>query len=96
MSKKTTKTPRKRKRKMLQIVDRAYLAMNSRPAWGMCYRKKHLIEILGSLKSFDYLDTMIHELLHYYFPKESENCVNKTATLMATALWGRRYRRLSK
>jgi hypothetical protein len=94
MSKRRTKT--KRKRVVLRIEDRAYVSLDGVPAWGVCYKRKHLIEILESLESFNYLDTVIHELLHYYFPEAKEGYVEKIATIIANVLWDRRYRRLAK
>lgn len=94
MSKKTTN--KKRKPRTLQIVDCAYVSLDGRPAWGVCYPQKHLIEILESLMSSNYLETLIHELLHYYFPEATEKKVGKTAEIIAKALWDRRYRRLAK
>jgi hypothetical protein len=92
MSKRHTK----RKRTVLQIVDRPYVSLDGKPAWGVCYKNKHLIEILSTLESFDYLDTLIHEMLHYYFPEMTERRVEKVATIMAKALWDRRFRRLAE
>ena len=94
MSKRRTRT--NRKRKTLQIVDRAFVSLDGKPAWGVCYKNKHLIEILEGLDSFNYLDTLIHELLHYYFPDATEKHVEKIATIMANVLWDRRYRRIAK
>ena len=94
MNKRCTKP--KPKRTVLRIEDRAYVSLGGRSAWGLCHSKLHLIEILGSLEACDYLDTLIHEMLHYYFPKAKEGHVEKVATEMANALWGRRYRRMAK
>jgi len=87
---------RKTKRRVLRIEDRAYVSLGGRSAWGLCHSKLHLIEILGSLEAFDYLDTLIHEMLHYYFQKATEKHVEKVATKMANVLWDRRYRRMEK
>jgi hypothetical protein len=86
----------KRKPLVLRIEDRAYVSLDGKPAWGVCYKKKHLIEILESLDSFNYLDTVIHEMLHYYFPEAKEVYVEQVATIIAKVLWDRRYRRLSE
>jgi hypothetical protein len=94
MNKRCTKP--KPKRTVLRIEDRPYVSLDGKAAWGICYKKKHLIEILESLESLDYLDTIIHELLHYYFPDAKEAHVERVATIIAKVLWDRRYRRLSE
>ena len=98
MSKRRTKTKTKPKRKplVLRIEDRPYVSLEGKAAWGVCYKKKHLIEVLAGLDSHNYLDTMIHELLHYYFPDAKEGYVEKIATIIADVLWDRNYRRLSE
>jgi hypothetical protein len=96
MKKRRTKTKPKRKPLVLRIEDRPYVALEGKAAWGVCYKKKHLIEILESLDSLSYLDTMIHELLHYYFQDAKEGYVEKVATIIAKVLWDRNYRRLAK
>jgi len=80
----------------LRIEDRSYVSLDGKAAWGVCYTKKHLIEVLASLDSHNYLDTMIHELLHYYFQDAKEGYVEKVATIIADVLWDRNYRRLAE
>jgi hypothetical protein len=94
MSKRRTKT--KTKPVLLNIEDRSYVSLDGKAAWGVCYKEKHLIEILESLDALSYLDTMIHELLHYYFQDAEEDYVEKVATIIAGVLWDRNYRRLAK
>ena len=78
MQKRRTKP--KRKPLVLRIEDRPYVALEGKAAWGVCYKKKHLIEILASL----------------YFPDAKEGYVEKIATIIADVLWDRNYRRLSE
>lgn len=63
--------------------------------WGFCY-DDGLIEIDPRLDSKDYMDTLLHEMIHHHFPETSEADVERIATLMANALWKRRYRRVEK
>ena len=39
------------------------------------------------------LDTLIHELMHYYFPRMSEDRVHKSSSGIADELWKLGYRR---
>lgn len=53
-----------------------------------------LVEIDPRQVSKEYLDTMIHEMLHIYFPDTPEWKIAKVATKMARTLWKSKYRRL--
>ena len=55
-----------------------------------------LVEIDPRLESKEYLDTLIHEMLHHHFPELSESEVLTIATCMANQIWAKNYRRLAK
>jgi hypothetical protein len=77
----------------LKVVERK---LGREEALGLCWKKTGLIEIDPQLESKAHLDTLIHEMLHLYFPEEEEWRIAKVATKMATVLWTHRYRRLQK
>lgn len=52
------------------------------------------IVIDGRLKAFQYLETLVHELLHRHIPMASEEWVTANATIIAAALWENRIRRI--
>lgn len=54
------------------------------------------IEIDPRQKSSDYLDTLIHEHLHFCFPKLREGRVTWAAGVIAKAIWKARYRKVEK
>lgn len=93
---KNVDTMSKKRTKKLQIVDRPFVSLDGKPHMGVCYRSLRLIEILETLESNEYMDTLIHEMLHYYVPELSERRVEKIATEIAMALWERRFRRIAK
>jgi len=64
-------------------------------AWGLCYDDGQ-IEIDPRLESKDYLDTLIHEMLHHHFPELEEEDVEMIATKMAKELWKANYRKIKK
>lgn len=59
--------------------------------WGRCYTNG-AIDIDPRLKPRDYMDTLIHELLHREISDLSEECVTATATMIADALWEKKFR----
>jgi hypothetical protein len=65
------------------------------PAWGYCYSLSNgVIEIDPRLKSKDYLDTLVHELLHRELCFLREEHVGSVATLIAKELWEKGFRRI--
>lgn len=81
----------KRKSTKLQIVERK---LGREGAYGQYY--DGVIEIDPRLDAFEYLDTLIHEMLHHHFPDLSEEDVTEIATKMATQIWRKNYRKLTK
>lgn len=55
-----------------------------------------LIEIDPRQPAREWLDTIIHELLHMAFPEMSEEEVAKSATFIAAHLWRTGVRRLAE
>lgn len=75
----------------VKIVDRK---LGRQKAWGMCNFDTKLLEVDPRQDSKNYLDTMVHEMLHLYFPDEPEWRITKVATRMTNELWKRKYRRI--
>lgn len=62
---------------------------------GFCFPDGR-IEIDPRQKAFDYLDTLIHEHLHFCFPKLKESKVSWAAGVITKAVWKKQYRRIAK
>jgi len=54
------------------------------------------IEIDPRQSARDRMDTVIHETLHYCFPRMPEKIVESTANAISAALWKDRYRRIER
>lgn len=75
----------------LKIVERK---LGREGAVGLCYQGLGLIEIDPRQPSKEYLDTLIHELLHAYLPDMAEEEVARIATEITRVLWKKQFRRL--
>jgi hypothetical protein len=64
-------------------------------AWGVCWSDGR-IEIDPRQSSKDFLDTLIHEMLHHFWPDLEEEEVSKAARIMASVAWKLRYRRMAE
>lgn len=63
---------------------------------GYAYQEDFEIEIDPRQSSREYLDTLIHEMLHCFLPDLSERGITRMADLMTEEIWKRRYRRIDK
>lgn len=90
------KTPVKKFPPILEIpLSRNPYKKKGKVVWGRCYANG-VIEIDPRLRPIDFLDTLIHELLHREFPDLRESKVTEAATIMAKELWESDFRRLAK
>jgi hypothetical protein len=64
--------------------------------WGEQWPGTSLIYLDPRMRSQRYLNTLIHEMLHLFFPELNERTVRVLADKMAKEIWQRRYRRLDK
>lgn len=64
--------------------------------FGLCNYENRTIYIHPAQGKKEHLDTVIHELLHFYLPKLKEKTVFVTAAAIADVLWKLRYRRRTK
>lgn len=53
-----------------------------------------MIEIDPRQTPQDFLDTLVHEILHHQFPDLSEDAVLRVAPVIARTLWAQGYRRV--
>jgi len=63
--------------------------------YGQYWCGTSLIEIDPRQKSQRYLKTLIHEMLHMYFPDLNEKTVEIISARMATAIWNKNYRKIT-
>lgn len=64
--------------------------------WGWCDYDEKTLFVEQKLKAHDFMDTIIHEHLHWYFPDLNEKTVERIATQIADSLWKLRFRRIAK
>ncbi len=84
--------PNSRRRiRRVKVVERKLGREN---ALGLCYKQLGLIEIDPRQASKEYLDTLIHELLHAYFPQAAEWRIEEVAHRITEVLWKHNFRRL--
>ena len=62
--------------------------------WGYAFPRKGLVEISPDLPDRQYMDTLIHEILHILYPKESETKISRNASTITHHLWKKNYRRI--
>lgn len=80
-------------RRKIEVIERP---LGREKALGLAWVDKNRIEIDGRLKSKQYLNTLIHELLHIYNANWSETKVDQTATEMCNIIWSKNYRRIKR
>ena len=77
----------------IKVIDKK---LGRQKAVGQAYTDAKVIEIDPRQKSKNYLDTLIHELLHVYNPEWSETKVSKTANEITDIIWKKNYRRIKR
>ena len=83
----------KSKKGRVKIVEKK---LGREKAWGQFWQGVNLVEIDPRQKSRRYLNTLIHELLHYMYPNDSESKVKKNADILSKYIWVKNFRRISK
>ena len=63
-------------------------------ASGIADYEKREIQVDPRQKPYDYLNTMVHELIHHIAPSWSEQRVNWWANRIARFLWSYNYRQV--
>ena len=77
----------------IKVIDKK---LGRQKAVGQAYTDARVIEVDPRQKSKNYLDTLIHEMLHVYNPEWSETKVTKTANEMTDIIWSKNYRRIKR
>ena len=77
----------------IKVIDKK---LGRQRAVGLAWSDAKIIEIDPRQTSKNYLDTLIHELLHVYAPNWSETKVSKTAKEMTQIIWQKNYRRIKR
>ena len=80
-------------KKKIKVVERP---LGREKALGLAWVGEDKIEIDGRLKSKQYLNTLIPEMLHIYNPNWSETRVDQTANEMCHIIWSKNYRRMKR
>lgn len=62
---------------------------------GLAYQEGFEIEIDPRQSPKEYLNTLIHEMLHCFLPDLSERSIIRLADIITDKIWRRRYRRIS-
>jgi hypothetical protein len=83
-------------RKPMSIKDIKLVERNLRYYWGYAYPTVRRIEISTNLTDKQYMDTLIHEILHVLYPTDSETKISKNASTIRYYLWKQGYRRNNK
>lgn len=68
--------------------------VDGEPVSGLCWWDDNLIELDPRQKPKEYLNTLIHELIHLAFPDMPETKVRKGANLVAHHVWKQKYRKV--
>ena len=76
-----------------EITEKKLRAFFKGDTVGLCYPDGR-IEIDPRQKPADWLDTLLHEMLHREFPFLAENEVVRAANNMARSMWELRFRRM--
>jgi hypothetical protein len=72
------------------------VSLEKENALGFAYQDDFEIEIEPKQSSKEYLNTLIHEMLHCFFPELKEGQITKLADIMADNIWKKNYRRIKK
>lgn len=60
---------------------------------GYAYTDDGMVDIDPNQTPRQYLDTLIHEILHILYPKDSETRISRNASTITHHIWKKNYRR---
>ena len=75
----------------IKVVERK---LGREGAVGQCWQGERLVEVDPRQPAKEYLDTVIHEILHELLPQRSEKFVLHAGNTLASTLWKLGYRRV--
>lgn len=81
-----------RKKKPWLTVNQAHLGREG--ALGRYWVGERIIEIDPRQTPIQYLDTLIHEILHDCFPRASERKIRSASNIITKTLWHLNYRQV--
>lgn len=64
--------------------------------WGWAYTDQDKIEIDPRQTSRQYLNTLVHEILHVLYPEDSETKISNNADTITHYIWEDNYRKIEK
>lgn len=70
--------------------------LTSDGVWGWAYQDENRIELEKNQTSKEYLNTLIHEMLHCMLPDLKEPHIEKMADMLANEVWRRKFRKIAK
>jgi hypothetical protein len=78
-------------KKPIRVVERK---LGKNKCVGVFWPHRNLVEIDPRQSSKEYLNTLVHELLHAACPEMTEEGVIRVANLVARHLWKQKYRKI--
>lgn len=60
---------------------------------GYAYTDEGMVDIDPNQPPRQYLDTLIHEILHILYPEDSETKISRNASTITHHIWKKNYRR---
>ena len=60
---------------------------------GYAYKDDGMVDINPNQTPRQYLDTLIHEILHILYPEDSETKISRNAATITHHIWKKNYRR---
>ena len=82
-----------RPRKKIKVKEKK---LGRQGAVGLAYADEIEIVIDKRQDSKNYLDTLLHEMLHCFAPRWGEKRVTETANEMTRVIWDKNFRRIEK
>lgn len=76
-------------RRKIKVV---YRKLGKEKAWGQCH--DDCIEIDERVFGKKHLEILVHEMIHWINPEDSEDQVIKKSVLITNTLWSEGYRRI--
>lgn len=79
--------------KRIKVVEKRLRKHGGKKVYGQAH-ENGLVEIDPRQDSIEYLDTLVHEILHIKFPKLTEKEVIQISNDITNAIWGQNFRKI--